>query len=109
MTGPLISRVIKAGNFLFLSGLTGDGPDTETQSRDIFEKMKKILEDSDSSMENIINATVYLTDLNDRPKHFNPVWSEYFTENPPTRTCIQVGLAHPAKVEVTVVAIISKK
>ena len=60
-------------------------------------------------MENIIKATVYLTDLNDRPKRFNPVWSEYFPENPPTRTCIQVGLAPPAKVEVTVVAIILKK
>jgi enamine deaminase RidA (YjgF/YER057c/UK114 family) len=55
-------------------------------------------------MKNIVAAVVYLTDINDRPKYFNPIWREYFPEDPPTRTCVQVGLAPPATVEVTVVA-----
>lgn len=88
--------------------MTGDGPDTETQSRDIFEKIKKILGDFYSSLENVIMATVYLTDLSDRPNHFNPVWSEYFTNYSPTHTCIQVGLAYLVKVEVTVIAYFKK-
>jgi enamine deaminase RidA (YjgF/YER057c/UK114 family) len=69
-------------------------------------KISKTLEEADSSLENVVNATVYLTDLNDRPKYLNPVWSELFPKNPPTRTCIQVGLAPPAVAEITVIAII---
>lgn len=106
MAKPLISRVRKAGNLLFLSGMTGDGDDTETQTRNIFEKIKKTLDEAGTSMEDVVSATVYLIDVNDRPEFFNPIWCEYFPENPPTRTCIQVGLAPPMKVEVTVVALI---
>lgn len=103
----LISGTRKAGDLLFLSGRTGDGEDVETQTRSVFEKIKKTLEDNGLSMKDVVNATVYLTDINDRPSHFNPIWREYFPENPPTRTCIQIGLAPPKKVEVTVIAAIS--
>jgi 2-iminobutanoate/2-iminopropanoate deaminase len=97
------------GNLLFLSGTTGEGGDTGVQTRNIFEKIKKNLEDTGSCMENVVAATIYLTDINDRPKYFNPIWSEYFPENPPTRTCIEVGLAPPSKVEITVIATIPEK
>lgn len=106
MSKPIISRAKRVGNLLFLSGMTGEGGDTGAQTRNIFEKIKKNLEDSGSCFENVVAATVYLTDINDRPKYFNPIWSEYFPVNPPTRTCIEVGLAPPLKVEVTVIATI---
>ena len=109
MAKYIISRAVNTGNLLFLSGMTGKGADTTTQTRSIFEKIKKTLEDGGSSMENVINATVYLTDINDRPKYFNPLWSEYFPEKPPTRTCVQVGLSPPTTVEVTVVALTPEK
>ena len=89
--------------------MTAEGNDTGIQTRNIFEKIKKILEENESSLQNIVAATVYLTDINERPKYFNPTWSEYFPDNPPTRTCVQVGLAPPSKVEVTVVATITNK
>lgn len=109
MKQSIISRAIKVDNLIFLSGLTGNGSDTETQSRNIFEKIKTTLQHAGSSMENVINATVYLADLDDKLKKFNPIWSEYFPENPPTRTCIQVGLTPNKKVEITVVAKISEE
>lgn len=104
MSKSIISKVMKAGTLLFLSGMTGEGPDTGTQIRDIFGKIKKTLEDAGSSLNNVISATVYLIDLNDRSTFLNPIWNEYFTINPPTRTTVQVGLAPPAKVEITVIA-----
>lgn len=108
MSKPIISPIKKIGNIIYLSGMTAEGNDTGLQTRNIFEKIKKILEDNDSSIQNIIAATVYLTDINERPKYFNPIWSEYFPVNPPTRTCVEVGLAPPSKVEVTVVATITE-
>jgi len=105
MSKSIHSETAKVGNLLFLSGMTGEGLDTGAQIRDIFNKIEKILENSGSSLDNVVNATVYLTDLNDRPLFLNPIWSEYFPNNPPTRTTVQVGLAPPAKVEITVIAI----
>jgi 2-iminobutanoate/2-iminopropanoate deaminase len=109
MKKPLISRAAKVGNLLFLSGMVGQGDDTGAQARDIFEKIRKILEEAGSSLDKIVNATVYLTDINDREKYFNNIWSEFFPVNPPTRTCIQVGLTPPMKVEVTVIALVPEK
>jgi enamine deaminase RidA (YjgF/YER057c/UK114 family) len=105
MSTAMISRVKKVNGFLFLSGVTGEGNDTGEQARDIFRKIQKTLEENNSSLSNIISATVYLTDINDRPKYFNPVWVQKFPANPPTRTCVEIGLAPPAKVEVTVIAV----
>jgi len=104
MEKPLISKTRKAGNLLFLSGMTGGEGNTETQIRNIFEKIKEILEDAGASMDDVVSATVYLTDINDRSKHFNNIWREYFSENPPTRTCVEVGLAPPITAEMTVIA-----
>ena len=109
MTKPIISRAVKVGNLLFLSGMTGEGNDTETQTRNLFETIKKTLEDAGSSMDNIINATVYLTDINDKSKYFNPIWRKYFPEKPPTRTCVQVVLEPPDKIEVTVIALVPEE
>ena len=92
-----------------MSGITGGEGDTETQIRNIFERIKNILEETGSSMDKVINATVYLTDLNDRQKYFNTIWKEYFPENPPTRTCVEAGLAPPTKVEVTIIATITEE
>jgi len=108
MSKPLISRAVKTGNIIFLSGMVGGEGDTEAQMRNVFERIKKTLNEVGSSMDKVIAATVYLTDLNDRPKYLNPIWSEYFPENPPTRTCVQVGLVPPTKVEVTIIATISE-
>ena len=105
MSKPLLSRVRRAGNLLFLSGMIGRGEDKESKFRDTFEKIKGVLEENGLSLENVVNATVYLEDLNDRPEYLNPLWREYFPGEPPTRTCVEAGL-NGGQIEITVVAAI---
>jgi 2-iminobutanoate/2-iminopropanoate deaminase len=104
MSKPLISRSRRVGNLLFLAGMGGKGENAGVQARDIFEKIKATLEEHGSSLDHVVAATVYLADINDRPKYFNDVWREYFPDNPPTRTCIEVGFAGDLLVEVTCTA-----
>jgi len=105
MSKPLLSRVRRAGDLLFLSGMIGRGDDKESKFRDTFERIKGVLEENGLSLENVVKATVYLEDINDRPKFLNPLWREYFPSNPPTRTCVEAGLAG-GQIEITVVAAI---
>jgi len=100
----------KVGNLLFLSGV---GPrekgtkkipgveldeqgnivsyDIETQCRSVFQNVRWILEDSGSSWENIVDVTVFLTNMKDDFKTYNRLWAEYFAENPPCRTTIEIN------------------
>ena len=105
MSKPLISKVRRAGNLLFLSGMIGRGDDKESKFRDTFEKIKGVLEEKGLSLENVVKAVVYLENINDRPKYLNPLWREYFPDNPPTRTCVEAGL-NGGQIEITVVAAI---
>jgi 2-iminobutanoate/2-iminopropanoate deaminase len=101
---PLISRFVKTKNLVFLAGLTAKGENAETQIKNVFERIKATLEEAGSSMENVVKATVYLTDLNDRGLYLNDLWREYFPDNPPARTCVQAGLAPGTYVEIETIA-----
>ena len=103
MSKPLLSRVRRVGNILFLSGVIGRGDDKEARFRNTFERIRDVLEENGSSLEHVVAATVYLEDLEDRPALLNPLWREFFPENPPTRTCVQVGLLG-REIEITAMA-----
>ncbi len=105
MSKPLLSRVRRAGNILYLSGMIGRGEDKESKFRDTFERIKGVLEENGLSLENVVKATVYLEDIDDRPKYLNPLWREYFPGIPPTRTCVEAGL-NGGQIEITVTAAI---
>jgi 2-iminobutanoate/2-iminopropanoate deaminase len=105
---PLISRFRKVGDLIFLSGMTGGSGDPETQIKNTLERIRATLESAGSSMENIVKATVYLTDLSYRALYLNDIWRSYFPENPPTRTCVEAGLAQGTYVEITTVATAKK-
>ena len=67
--------------------------------------MKNMLEDFGSSLENVLKVTVFLTDMK-RFGDFNAIYAEYFKNNPPARSVIQVGaLPKGANVEVEAIAI----
>ena len=71
--GRRFARLVKAGDFLYVSGTTGqdaDGAkgDVTIQARRIFEKVKLVLEQNSSSLENVISMTTYLTNFDDLPK-----------------------------------------
>jgi reactive intermediate/imine deaminase len=106
---------VRAGDLLFISGLIGvdghgalvGGDDVAAQVRQVFENMRAVLDGAGCRFEDVVKVTVYLTDVDDRPK-INPVRREVFGDARPASTLIEVSrLAVPgAKVEIDAVALI---
>lgn len=116
----------KVGNLLFLSGvgprekgtkvipgveLDAEGKivsyDIEKQCRSVFNNIKNILEDSGSSWENIVDVTVFLTNMKDDFPTYNKLWAEYFAIDPPCRTTLEINcLPTPIAIELKVIATI---
>jgi 2-aminophenol/2-amino-5-chlorophenol 1,6-dioxygenase alpha subunit len=114
----------RVGNMLYLSGIgprdpvTNDIPglfrdeqgnivehDIELQTRACIENIKVILEAAGSSLEKVIDVTVYLTNMKRDFAKFNQVYAEYFGTIQPTRTTVGVdSLPTPIAVELKVVA-----
>ena len=116
----------RVGNLLFLSGvgprergtkdipgvtLNGSGEivsyDIETQCRSVFKNVRYILEDAGSSWEKIVDVTVFLTNMKDDFAAYNRIYAEYFAENQPCRTTVEVNkLPTPIAIELKVIATI---
>jgi 2-aminomuconate deaminase len=116
----------RVGNLLFLSGMgprqrgsreipgVTFGPnrevvdyDIEAQCRAVFENVRTVLEDAGSSWDGIVDVTVFLTDMRKDFDTFNRVYAEFFADNQPTRTTVEVGaLPTPIAVELKVIATI---
>ena len=114
----------RVGNLLFLSGV---GPrergtkkipgvelneageivsyDIETQCRSVFQNVRYILEDAGSSWGSIVDVTVFLTNMKDDFATYNRVYAEYFAENQPCRTTVEINkLPTPIAIELKVIA-----
>jgi reactive intermediate/imine deaminase len=106
---------VRAGDLLFVSGLVavgGDGrlvggDDVIAQTRQVFENLRTVLDAGGCSFADVIKVTIFLTDVDDRPR-INPVRQEVFGEARPASTLVEVSrLAVPgAKVEIEAVALI---
>lgn len=116
----------RVGNLLFLSGmgprergtkkipgveLDAEGNivsyDIATQCHSVFANVKAVLEEAGSAWENIVDVTVFLTNMKDDFKIYNGLWAEYFKENPPCRTTMEINcLPTPIAIELKVVATI---
>jgi 2-aminomuconate deaminase len=114
----------RVGDFLFLSGigprqpLTGEIPgvvrdaagsvidhDIEVQTRACIENIRAILEEAGSSLDKVLDVTVYLTDMERDFQRFNKVYGEFFADVQPTRTTVGVdSLPTPIAVELKVIA-----
>jgi len=117
----------RVGNLLFLSGV---GPrernskkipgveldengnviryDIAEQCHSVFRNVKYILEEAGSSWNNIVDVTVFLTNMKDDFPVYNKIWAEYFKENPPCRTTIEINsLPTPIAIELKVIATIN--
>jgi len=114
----------KAGNLLFLSGV---GPrkrgsieipgvvldedknirsyNIEEQCRSVFQNVRYILEASGSKWENLVDITVFLTNMKGDFAIVNKIYSEYFKENQPCRTTVEVNaLPTPIAIELKCIA-----
>jgi 2-aminomuconate deaminase len=100
------------GNLLFLSGIGPRERETdaiaegiEAQTRSCIENVRAILEDAGSSLEKVIDVTVFLTDIARDFAAFNRVYGEYFGAIRPTRTTVGVvALPTAISIELKVVA-----
>lgn len=95
--GPY-SHAIDCGNMVFLSGQVPLVPETgalkeggiEAQARQMFANIKAVLSSCGLTFDNVVKTTVFMTDLADFTV-FNDIYAEYFPENPPARSCVQVA------------------
>ena len=102
----------RVGGFLFLSGIgprkrgTSEIPSTfEAQTLAVFENVRLVLEDAGASWEDIVDVTVFLTDMKRDFQAFNRLYAAAFANNKPTRTTVEVGaLPTPIDVELKVIA-----
>lgn len=111
--GPY-SQAVLVGNTLYTSGQIAINPKTgdlvldniETETKQVMENMKAVLEAADMSFENIIKTTIFIMNMNDFAK-INGVYGSYFDENSaPARETVQVaGLPKGVNVEISMVAV----
>jgi len=116
----------RVGNLLFLSGV---GPrergtkkipgveldedrniisyDIEKQCHSVFKNIRLILEASGSSWDKLVDVTVFLTNMKDDFKTYNKIYAEYFKDNQPCRTTVEIdSLPTPIAIELKCIATI---
>ena len=81
--------------------------DIEIQCRAVFQNVKYVLEDSGASWDRLVDVTVYLTNMKRDFAIYNRLWAEYFKDNPPCRTTVEVlSLPTPIAIELKCIATI---
>lgn len=108
--GPY-SQAVGYENFIYTSGqvaLDKDGKfvsdDVKEQTKQVLENLKRILEDNNSSLGNVIKVMVFLKDMKDFSQ-MNEVYGEYFTNSFPARSTVAVAaLPLDARVEIEVIS-----
>ncbi len=114
VAGPAIGpyqQATEAGGFVFLSGqlaldeagnlLSGT---VAEQTRKALERAQSLLKEVGLSLADVVKATVFLVDLKTFPE-MNGVYAEFFPQNPPSRSTIQVaGLPKGGAVEIELLA-----
>jgi 2-aminomuconate deaminase len=116
----------RVGSLLFLSGvgprergskhipgveLDADGNivsyDIEAQCHSVFRNVRAILEDAGSSWDALVDVTVFLTNMRDDFATYNRIYAEYFRDNQPARTTVEISsLPTPIAIELKCIATI---
>ncbi|RMF56885.1 MAG: RidA family protein [Calditrichaeota bacterium] len=119
-------HAVKVGKLLFLSGI---GPrergnpiipgveldeqgniisyDIEEQCHAVFQNVRYVLEDAGGAWENIVDVTVFLTNMKEDFAVFNQIYEDYFSDIRPCRTTVEVSrLPTPIAIELKVIAVL---
>ena len=117
----------RVGNLLFLSGVGPRDPatnaiignvydanghlmsyDIEAQCRAVFANVRTILEASGARWEDLVDVTVFLTDMERDFAAYNRVYAEYFTTAQPCRTTVGItALPTPIAIELKCIAVLA--
>ncbi len=110
------SEAVIVNNTIYLSGQIGNRPGQlvlveggiQNETKQVFENIKRVLEQNGSSMENIVKCTIMLADINEWSE-FNKEYIKYFPGQKPARSAFGTsGLALNARVEIECIAVVSK-
>ncbi len=109
--GPY-SHAVKANGFIYISGQLGLDPATgsltegvKAQTRQSLENVKTILEGCGSDLQHVVKTGIFLDDINDFGA-VNAIYGEYFTDELPARSCVEVAkLPKGGLVEIEVIAV----
>ena len=114
----------RVGDFLYLSGvgprergtkkipgveLDGEGNiisySIEEQCHSVFNNVRLVLEDAGADWQDLIDVTVFLTNMKDDFKTYNRIYAEYFKDNQPCRTTVEINcLPTPIAIELKCIA-----
>ena len=114
----------RVGNLLFLSGIgprvrgskaipgvelsaTGEvvKRDIEAQCHSVFHNVRQVLEEAGSSWDRLVDVTVFLTHMADDFATYNRIYAEYFRDDPPCRTTVEIkSLPTPISIELKCIA-----
>ena len=114
----------KVGNLLFLSGIGPREAGTdkipglefdkygnyksfnfEAQCRSVFENVRIVLEESGSNWNQLVDVTVFLTNMKRDFQTYNQLYAEYFKDNQPCRTTVEINsLPSPSCIELKCIA-----
>ncbi|MEZ4920610.1 MAG: RidA family protein [Saprospiraceae bacterium] len=116
----------KVGNLLFLSGIGPRDPKTNgvpgltqspagnylefdfaAQAHSVFKNVEAVLEASGASMKDLVDVTVFLTDMKRDFDTYNRIYAEYFKEGQPCRTTVGIdSLPTPIAIELKCIAVL---
>jgi 2-iminobutanoate/2-iminopropanoate deaminase len=104
--------VVRAGDFLFVSGQAGLDPATgspagdtfEQQARQAFENLSTVLQAAGSSLAHVVKTTIFCADAGAFAT-LNQLYSEYFPDNPPTRSVPIVQLPRGLLISIECIAV----
>ncbi len=109
--GPY-SQAIEINGMIYSSGVipvdpqTGEIPEgIEAQAEQVLKNIKNLLTESGTALDNVIKTTVFIKNMNDFGT-INSIYSTYFTENCPARSCVEVArLPKDVLMEMEVIAV----
>ena len=101
-----LSKAVRAGDFIFLTGqvpmkdgVTITEGTIEEQTRICLELIQETLKEAGCSLNDVVKSMVWLKDRDDFPG-FNSVYGEYFSEGPPARSALVSDFLIDIKVEI---------
>ena len=112
--GPYSQAVAaESSGLVFLAGQIAINPATgelvksgiSDETRRVLKNIKAVLEKAGTSLDRVVKTTVFISDINDFGE-MNKVYAEFFPENPPARSCVEVSkLPKDVSVEIEAIAL----
>ncbi|MCB0704253.1 MAG: RidA family protein [Saprospiraceae bacterium] len=119
----------RVGNLLFLSGIGPRDPETngvpgltlssggnytsfsfEAQCHAVFQNIKHVLDDCGAHWNDLVDVTVFLTDMKRDFDTYNRIYAEYFKDNQPCRTTVGIdSLPTPIAIELKCIAVLDER